>query len=725
MHSLPARKGIRTRPNLPGLAGAARRRRSLCSWGQLPLLLLFLARPVGTAAKEVWQPVAPEELAATKSTLEPDAPAEALVCRWDVDDDDLPRKRHIERYVRFKIYAPEKAEQLLRLAEPIVSYNGTVLREVEIQGRLHLPDGSVRDFGAESVRERDVVKQGSADSAWRRFFGSEGLVVKEKFLAVVGAVPGAILEYSVVVTERGNWRASFHSLQLDSIPVRQVYYRQQSARQNLGLFHLLYVLNSDKVKLQEDPDHRIITAQAHDLRSLSEEPLSGSLADRAVTLLDCYVLTTYVRQKSTVETAPQKFAANEPWAPLATLDYWITSDHVDLTKKVRKTAADLTKGAASDAEKARRIHDFVQGLHQHFIHTVTGAEPNAWSLSPIEMNDVLDFAQMHPENLARMDFLWLAISLYRAAGLRTEEILLPDRNQVLFSPQRIAPAFLPARAAAVRIGEAWHFSMPHDRIPLAFDELPWENEGLGGLLALDHKQELIEVPSASAAQSLVYRTGAFHLDPSGTLTGESTYTYHGHESHLLRAKLLGQAREAQLILLQHTLGGEFDGAEIEVTDLRNVDDVYQPLEVAFKVNWPGFGVTTDRRMIFRPFAYRTTAHSPFAATNRRSNIVFPFRQQEVDELTIALPAGFSLEAKEMPPSHPGPVLSYKVALALDQKHMVLHVSRDFTAGAVLIGAKNYTALKNWYDAVADCDQHNLMLVEAPEAAQPTPPPSHE
>ncbi len=672
-------------------------------------LVFFL--PVCVTAKESWQPATAQELSGTKSTFEPDAPAEALVYNLFINDESWPRERRVELYVRYKIYDPEKAERLMRLSEPVMSYDGYELREVDLEARLYLPDGTVRKFGSESVHERDMLKKGAADSFWRRFFTGGGLNIREKFLAVGGAVPGAILEYRVGVNERQNERTTFHYMQFESIPVRQATYRQKLPLDRSVWVHALYGLNSENLEVSEDKSGRILTARVHDLRSLPDEPMSGPAADRAVTLADCYVLRTYTTFKRTEGAkVTGKFSPEEPWAPLATIEYWWAADHISLTDKIKKTAAEVTQGAGTDLEKARRIHDFVQSLHQKYLHGPPSTVPGTYL--PVDMDDVLDLGKEHPVRLDAMDFLWLAISLDRAAGLEAEDLMLPDRGQCMFSRQLVAPAFLPARAVAVRAGGTWHFSMPQLDNPLAFDELPWTQEGFGGLLARDHKQDFIEVPFSTAEQALVRRTGDFRLDASGTLTGEGTVAFHGHEARLLRAGLAGQTREAQLAAFQHTLAGEFEGADVEVTELHHLDEVYEPLEFRFRLNWPGYGVVTGSRMIIRSFVFRASARSPFASSERRNVVVFPFRRKERDEITIALPAGFEIEAKEAPPSFPGKTYSYQVDLGLDRKRMILHVSRDFSAGVIMASPKDYPGMKSWYDAVTLSDQHSLVLVQA-------------
>ncbi len=282
-------------------------------------------------------------------------------------------------------------------------------------------------------------------------------------------------------------------------------------------------------------------------------------------------------------------------------------------------------------------------------------------------------------------------------------------------------AFLPDICAAIEIDGQWHFSLPQLNAPIPFDRLPWTMEGQQALLALDNKQEFIDVPSATPEQSVTKNEGTFNLDADGTLTGICKRTLTGHYANDLRTLLLGKKQSDNIV--KEILNKEFDPAEIEVTGIKNLDDADKPVEISYTLAWTGFATVADNRMFIHPFVFRTKSLSPFTATERRNPIYFPFEHQENDHLTIAFPPEYDPEVKVAPQSHPGKILSHTLKMAYDAKHHTLYVDRDFSSALVAVEPSNYAELKRWYDAVADSDQHQLILIKtaAPVAAKHATP----
>jgi hypothetical protein len=78
---------------------------------------------------------------------------------------------------------------------------------------------------------------------------------------------------------------------------------------------------------------------------------------------------------------------------------------------------------------------------------------------------------------------------------------------------------------------------------------------------------------------------------------------------------------------------------------------------------------------------------------------------------MTLPEGYDLEAKVAPASYPGDVLSYKIQLQYNHSKNTLQIQRDFLSTLIAAEAKDYAIVKQWYDAVATSDQHNLVLIK--------------
>ena len=191
----------------------------------MKLLRFAFFLPVLTAATFAakWDPVSPADLAPGGPTIDPDAPAEAIFRRIDVDDSNFPSHRTVTEYVRYRIFDPEKATDLTRVAQQSVSVNGDETRgNVEMSARLTLPNGVVREFGKEAIRERAVLRRGAEQTWMQRLMGNTGVEVQEKFLAVTGIEQGAVLEIQTSHSETAvPWMYSA-MLQQAAAPAREM-----------------------------------------------------------------------------------------------------------------------------------------------------------------------------------------------------------------------------------------------------------------------------------------------------------------------------------------------------------------------------------------------------------------------------------------------------------------------------------------------------------------------
>jgi hypothetical protein len=667
------------------------------------------------SAKDKWEAASAEELAASKPMIDPDAPAEVLSWKISVDDRNYPEYRDVSEYLRYKVFDPEKADHLMRLSQQAITVDGVEVREAEMSARLTQPDGTTKEYGAESVRERDVVRNASPDSALRKLFSSEGFSVKEKFLAVGGVQPGAVLEFRIKVTERYPRPATLRTLQIAGLSVRRLEYVQQPSPEVDHYRHAFFVLNTDGKKLKEDKKTGLITLAAENLRPLSDEPLSGTPPYYAVTVASCYTHTQLYSMKG--NSHHREFGPDQPWAPFATVTSWISQDHIVLTAAVKKKAAELTSDATSPVEKAVRIHDYVQQLYQRFFRERKSRRPVMINLADIvNMDDVMDFEKHEPEKMRDRDFTWLAVSLYRAAGLKSELLMLPNRRVAPFSEKLVSDAFLPELCVAVQWDDAWHFSLPTGRIPVAFDQLPWELRGGQGLFAREGRQDFLRIPSTAGAASRMAVTGKLELHPDGSLTGECKLALSGEEAYASRAFLYTRPPEKRRSAVVASLRRALPGASIRVQDVANVDDPAKPVEITYALRWPSFATSTENRLIFRPLVFRTKSTSPFTNAERHNSIYFPFARSEDDTYTLKLPPGFKLEAKVAPAGIPGDALSYKIGIGYAAKTDTLHVHREFVSELSVVPVQVYPDLKRWYDAVAASDQYELVLVREAAAA---------
>lgn len=655
-----------------------------------------------------WTAISAAELAESAPKIEADAPAEILFWRIEVDDKRFPDDRRTTEYIRYKLYAPDRADDIMRISRTSLRVDGHNVETVEIRARLTQPDGTSRELGKESILERPLVRN-RAQSWSDRSFGVR-VELKEKYLAISGAQPGAIVDVWLSTKDDYVTAATRQVLQREATPIRKLEYvikAGDSDRYN----HRVFVLNTQRAQLTEDSKNHTFTIVATDLPSLADEPFSGSTSDYALTAVSSYIPYSMGMVTDGGGNDSRRIDNKAgPWAVIASVARWVEEDAAAPTGKVKKAAAQLSQGAATDLEKAQRIHNHVRATYQEYQKR---SKPRRdYSAGNPSLDAALELGKhLHP-NLQLKDFFYLAVSLYRSAGLQAEVLLLPDRTFARLDPKLASQAFLVGQCIAIKVGEQWHFSMPTSDAPLPFGVLPWKYQGQGGLLARANRQDFIDVPLTPPEQSVQTNLGAFQIDATGALTGEFRRSLTGQHAITLRPQLVGKDADHQHVTLKELMAADFKGAELAVTRIANVDDADQPLEVTYSITWPGFAVVTNDRLIVRPSVFRAQAASPFTATSRRNRLVLPFRWLEIDRVMLRVPEGYQPESMAAPPSYPGNVLAYGVRYSFEAEKRLIHVRREFQSAAITVPTEAYADVKTWYDAIINSDQHELVFIKS-------------
>jgi hypothetical protein len=739
----------------PRVAGFARAFVSLAAAGWL--------NGLAAAPRQEWLPVSAEELAETKPQLEPDAPAEVLFRKVEVDDRDYPLERVTQEYIRFKIYQPEHIEAITRLALTEYSDNSWfgAERRVKLAGRLTLPNHTEKIFGEEAIHERTVAQSGAEQNLLTRLLGNSSPVIKERFLALSGVEAGAILEYRIEVIDRNSGFNQGFGLQRRELGVREVEYRIRPANAGDWICHY-FVLNQSvgHVAVERDRKGNPFTITATNLPALPAEPLvAPAVAYYGLFFLFSYdkVRVQYIGRKpgfgnegATVD--PRKTG---PWSPIATRAYVVLDDRVDVTGRVRNLTAQVTAGATGPLDKAQRIHREVARLFARYREeskfNKTRLDLITLSNLTRSIDDLLDYDRS--SNVAiptpRDDFTALAMAMYQAAGLECRAILLPDRARLPYGQNLVAAATLPVLAVGVRIDGEWRFSLPAAWPALAFGALPWFCEGRAGLWLQTGNQQFEPIPPSPPEKSLVGNGGVFTLDANGELTGDGERRYTGHAAETLRQQLFNRDERRRRAILSRQLNAAFrmpgaaaaeagaaevsegaaeEGAEeppaqaVTVERISGVDDPAAPIEVAYHLRLPGYAVLTADRLVFRSDPFRLNADTPFTASTRKLDVWFPYLWEELDVATIKLPAGYrpSYSGVTGPPEDR--TLHYASSLGYDPSKQQLTLRREFACNAVTFPAANYPGLKAWYDEMARGDHQEVVLTKVPApAAAPAAP----
>jgi hypothetical protein len=403
-----------------------------------------------------------------------------------------------------------------------------------------------------------------------------------------------------------------------------------------------------------------------------------------------------------------------PWEGYATRQYIFERDITLQTRGIKKLADGLVAGAATDKDKALRIYRFVQRRFQDFQKSKRTAQFN--NNIPMAMaEDTAEFEKYPDAYMVPLNFLYLSIALYRAAGLEAQMIMLPDNSRVFFSPKMDSEAFIEDSCARIRIGDEWVFAKPQTPSPVPLGLLPHENAGGFGLVVQDGKAEFIEVPESPAEESKAINTGNLDLSEDGDLNGSCKRTLTGQVALNLRRNLHGLKAEEINRRLERNLKDEFKADSVEIASVEGLDDPDAPLVIGYSLHVADYAEVTKDRIIFRANVFHGQTTSPFAADTRHNAIVFPYKWGEDDDFSLKLPDGYDFESPSMPPSQPGKVLSYAISIARAKDRNRLYVKRSFVCNAEEFKVEAFGQLKNWFDSMARSDGHELVLVRTAAA----------
>ena len=669
------------------------------------------------ATFEPWRAVAPTELSGRPATAASDLAAEVLFWNIRVDDSDYPNERVTREYIRYKIYDPEKSVNLTRISELTATSEGTEMGSVTFLARLVLPDGTIKEFGKDSIQERDVLHSGSEQNWLSHLLGASGTEVKEKFLAVTGIEPGAVLEFQFTRAEYHPQRLYVHVFQKNGVPIRHLEYVQQLA-DSASFIPRPFLIGGTvfHAALHNDTRKHQITVTVDDLPPLYSEPLSPPVLERSLAIAGSYVVVNDLVNTHHLQTSITINPKAGPWSNFASRMAFLEKDVTEGWPIEAQLAAKLTAGSSSELEKGRRIHQYVHELYLKYVHSPRASRPLLRKYFAAEPEQVIEFDRNLDVSLQTTDFLWLAVGLYKAAGLKAQTILLPNNTVIRFDQSMTSEVFLPDICARVLVDGQWKFSQPATRQMLPLGTLPLPNVGGVGLIAQVGKTEFIDVPMPTANDSSIVNAGAFELSAEGGLTGTCTQTLTGVPAIALKTRLEIGDDERRNRILSRNLRTEFKADAVRVTSVRGALDPDAPLVITYTIRWTNYGTVTKSRIIFVPCVFESRSQPLFPSAIRHNSLTFPNPVKVVDDFTLHAPEGYVLEAPSAPASIPGSALSITYNVSYVPVRNQILVKRTYFSTLERVDKDRYPDLRGWFDSVAKLDMHELVLLQKPAAA---------
>jgi hypothetical protein len=673
------------------------------------LTLAALAQPLATMAQKFQEPTK-EELQMTSDPKAPGAPAVFLYREESTDN----RSHYVSEYARIKVLT-ELGKEWATVEVPYVpGYSEPPI----IVGRTIHPDGAV------------VPLAGKASDLL--VFKNHNNHVKAAVFNMPSVEVGSILEYKWSISLTGGKVTGvladdedvISGMLAGSMPEWDV---QQPIFVHKEHFYWNPLSDLEANALQTTKDSPVdyfVDGERADNLLFTQRLPAGFTTTRSPKFdftLDIQDVPAFVREDNAPPEDAFRYRVRFFRTPYLSADvYWSNEskrwsrqlDQFASQSKAIQDAANRIVAAADTPEaKARKLYDAVQALdNTDFTRARSEAERKQLHLkqTPKKAEDVWGEKSGSGNDIAA-----LYLALARAAGLNADGFQVADRDKRIFDANYLSLRQLDDLLVVLHIDGKDIYLDPGQKL-CPFGQLAWNNTLAGGLQ--QNAAGPVYTPPNLTKDAITAHAADLTLDAHGAVTGTVKIMMNGPQAlHWRQLNLTTDPEEVKKRFNESLHGLLPDGVAGEVTSIQGLDTPAGYLSAAVKVSGQ-LGTATGKRLLLPGFFFSTGAHSHFVAEEKRTAAVdLHFAEQVIDDAIYNLPAGYTVEGAPQPAQLPWPdhaALVVKTAPGpgvIDVKHI-------FARAFVLLDAKEYPALRDYYQKIAATDQQQLVLTAAAGAA---------
>jgi hypothetical protein len=630
--------------------------------------------PLEVRAAEGIPPVSPEELKMTSEPLAPGAPA--VILYRQVDRDDNGKTSHEEDFLRIKILT-EEGRKYGDVEIPFVKGAYDV---VHIRARSIRPDGSAVDFGGQ-VFEKTIVK-------------ARGLKYLAKTFTLPEVQPGSILEYSFTYDFKEHMLYESNWILSQELFTKSARF---SLKPYVGSFENPFRLSwrprlpPDTASPQEGPDH-VVRMEAHNIAAFQVEdfmPPENELKARV----------DFVYSDEAFEPDVDKY-----WKKVGKkLDGQVEA-FVGKKKAMEDAVAQIVSPGDTPEVKLRKIYDRVQQLRNtsYELRKTEQEDKRDKEKEPANVEEVWKRGYANGQNLD-----WLFLGLVRAAGFEAYAVYVSDRRNYFFSAKSEDRRKLDANVVLVKVnGNDVYFDPGAAFTPFAL--LEWPETGVKGLRLDKDGGTWIQSTLPLSSDSQIERKAKLQLSETGELEGKLTVTFTGLQAMSRRVEQMHTDAVDKKKYLEEQVKEYIPAAvELDLTNQPDWKSSSQPLVAEFNLKIPGWVSGAGRRALLPVGLFSAPEKHIFEHANRVQPLYFEFPFEKVDDVTIDLPLGWQVQTLPPPQKQDGHVVVYDLKAEKDSGS--IHLSRKLTVDFLLLDAKYYPALRNFFQVVRTGDEQQIVL----------------
>lgn len=288
------------------------------------------------------------------------------------------------------------------------------------------------------------------------------------------------------------------------------------------------------------------------------------------------------------------------------------------------------------------------------------------------------------------------------------------RSEYYFKQKRMNEHELDSNGVMVKVNGKELFFDPGS-LYVPYGLLPWQETGVEALKLDKDGGTWIQTPVPDDAASQIQRTANLKLTDDGTLDGTVKLTFTGLEAWSRRLWERNADDEARKKYLEEALQGYVPATtEVELTKEPDWKSTEPPLVAEFQVKIPGWVSAAGRRALLPVGIFGASEKHMFDHADRVYPISFDYPYQMRDDVTVALPNGWTATTLPQPVNRDHKDAQY--TLTVEGKKDQLHISRMVRSNLVILPKDAYPALRGFYQEVRSGDDQQIVLQPGTVAA---------
>jgi hypothetical protein len=404
------------------------------------------------------------------------------------------------------------------------------------------------------------------------------------------------------------------------------------------------------------------------------------------------------------------FAAKEYWQNVMQL--WNKEVHQFTTSSgaIKQAADEAVAPADSPLDRAKKLYALAQKLENTDYSGTSGVRFFSGSMPSGSVDTVL---QNKSGNSNQIALLYLALA--RAEGLNARPERIASRNHRMFSTDYLNDDQLDGLVIALTIDGKDIVVDPGAKMA-PFQTLAWTHAGAGGVaIGADGKIESVVTPLPPNTDNTVVRVGKLTISPDGTVSGTLKVGFTGQDALRWRQLALRQSPTVVNEQLERTLQEQVpDGIQIHIERLAALEDPTKQLVAVVPVTG-SLAAHAGSHLVLPRLFFDSKETDPFPAAEARSlPIDMHYPSQEQEQIVYALPAGYEVEGTPTDSTFKWEEnAAYQLRSKVDAG--TITTARILARGFTLLEAKDYGALRDFYEKVVVAD-HQQIALTAPKSA---------